>query len=288
MVYHLSIAHGQTLVLDAPRPIGILNITPDSFSDGGTLYNKSSGLNTSALHHQLTQWATICPVVDIGGESTRPGATPVSPEEELIRILPAIHYIGTHFPHLYISVDTRNASVAEQAIMAGAHLINDVSGGLYDKNMFKVIANTGAGYVLMHSQGTPQTMQNNPTYSNVVNEIIEFFQSQISALLQAGVSREQIMIDPGFGFGKTVEHNLCLLNQLNTLNTLNTPILVGLSRKSFLTLGHTQLIPPHQRDDLTAIAHALAYHQGALLFRTHTPVQTDNQLKLLAQLKPLD
>lgn len=289
--FNIPCAHQQTLHIQQPEPVGILNITPDSFSDGGELFHSKTGVNSSALHQKLSQWAPYCRIIDIGGESTRPGAQAVSADEECARILPAIEWIRQYFPALLISVDTRKAMVAQKAIQAGAHIINDVSGGQYDNNMFKTVSETEAAYILMHSQGLPASMQEAPQYDDILQDLQAFFTAQLHSLRILGIPSNRIILDPGFGFGKSTQHNLTLLKHLKQLQTIqgeHHPMLVGLSRKSFLTLQSTfkeaQDIPNEQRDRLTAIAHAKAYQQGALLYRTHCPIQTHNELALIQSL----
>jgi dihydropteroate synthase len=244
--------------------MAILNITPDSFSDGGKLSTVEAAVQQAA--HAIAAGAHI---LDIGGESTRPGAATIDPAEEVARVRPVIEAIHDAFPSARISIDTRKALVAKAAIQAGASMINDVSGLQYDSAMAKVAADTGAQLIIMHSQGTPETMQQNPHYTNgVVTEVLRFFERQIAFALSAGVQREQLILDPGFGFGKTIAHNLTLLQQLSRLRTFGLPLLVGTSRKSFLTLGN-QDIPVNEREALTAASITLALQQGASYIRIH-------------------
>lgn len=282
----VSCSHGRVWDCTSPQVMSILNVTPDSFSDGGLLYDDRTGLNVELLEQYLSsiqRGEGLC--VDVGGESTRPGALCVSVDEELKRVIPAVTYISTHYPELLISVDTRKATVAKAAIEAGAHIINDVSGGQFDADMFLVVAETGAGYVLMHSQGLPESMQNNPNYEDVVAEVVEFLKTQIHRACEEGLLKHQLMLDVGFGFGKSVDHNLALLHHLSVFQQFERPVLVGLSRKSFLSVlacGDTTILP-EQRDELTAVAQTLAYRQGARVFRTHRPVETRQCLQLLMQ-----
>ncbi|WP_303673846.1 dihydropteroate synthase [Vampirovibrio chlorellavorus] len=246
--------------------MAILNVTPDSFSDGGAL--RSLDQVVQAAQEALQAGADI---LDIGGESTRPNATTISPQAESDRVLPAIRAILEAFPRACISIDTRKAMVAEQALKAGAQMVNDVSGFQYDPAMAEVCGQAGCPVVLMHSQGTPETMQHNPCYPHgVLQAVLQFFERQIDRAQQAGISRHNIILDPGFGFGKTLTHNLTLLHQLDTLKTLGLPILAGTSRKSFLTLGQ-QTILPIERDALTAASLAMAIERGAKYVRIHNP-----------------
>jgi dihydropteroate synthase len=246
--------------------MAILNITPDSFSDGGTLHSLDRVVKAAQVALQAG-----ADILDIGGESTRPNASVIPAEEELNRVLPAITAVLAAFPQARISIDTRKAMVAQKALKAGAQLVNDVSGFQYDPAMAEVCGQAGCPVVLMHSQGTPQTMQINPTYpQGVLKGVLHFFERQIERAQQAGVSPENIILDPGFGFGKTLAHNLTLLHQLDALKTLGFPILAGTSRKSFLTLG-THDLPPVERDALTAASLAMAIERGATYVRVHNP-----------------
>ena len=249
--------------------MAILNITPDSFSDGGQLFGEDFNQSVDAvLATAQSALDAGADVLDIGGESTRPGAQAVSLDEELCRVLPVIKALRQVFPKAILSIDTRKAEVARRAVEAGAGIINDVSGLQYDPAMAKTAAQTGAYLVIMHTQGTPEVMQQNPVYpKGVMAEITNFFQQQSETAIAAGVSPEHIILDPGFGFGKTVDHNLELLTRLAEFKTLGYPLLVGTSRKSFLTLG--QSIPASQRDALTAASLATAIANGASMLRIH-------------------
>jgi dihydropteroate synthase len=244
--------------------MAILNITPDSFSDGGRLATIDAALREAA--YALAAGATI---LDIGGESTRPGAQTIPTHEEIARVCPVIEAIHERFPDAQLSIDTRKAPVAVAALQAGAQIINDVSGLQYDPALAEVAAAYGAQLIIMHSQGTPETMQQNPFYTNgVVEEVGYFFEQQIERALQAGVPREHLILDPGFGFGKTVAHNLTLLQQLDRFHEFGLPLLVGISRKSFLTLGNRD-IPVTERESLTAAAITVALQKGATYVRVH-------------------
>lgn len=245
----------------------ILNATPDSFSDGGWLNTESALLK--AAENALVAGTDI---LDIGGESTRPGSQEVAPQEEMARVIPAIEAILKEFPQTRISIDTRKSMVARAALQSGAQIVNDVSGLQYDPAMAEVCAQARCELILMHSQGTPDTMQQAPSYPDgVIQEVSAFFVRQINLAVQAGVERHHIILDPGFGFGKNLEHNLTLLNQLETFKTLGLPILAGTSRKSFLTLGDQTIAPSH-REALTAVSLAMAVERGATFIRIHDPV----------------
>ncbi len=247
--------------------MAILNVTPDSFSDGGSLHSRDALLR--AAEHALQAGTDI---LDIGGESTRPGAQTLTADQELARVVPAIEAVHQQFPHVRMSIDTRKALVAKAALQAGASMVNDVSGLQYDPAMAEVCGQAGCALVLMHSQGEPETMQRDPQYpQGVIPEVMAFFERQISLAEAAGVARDQIIVDPGFGFGKTLQHNLTLLAQLDRFAALNLPILAGTSRKSFLTLGHSE-IPPQEREALTAASLAMAVSRGATYVRIHNPV----------------
>lgn len=246
------------------RIMAILNVTPDSFSDGGAIACVEDALK--AAERAVQAGADI---LDVGGESTRPGAKTVEPKEEIARVVPVIEAIHQAFPEIPISIDTRKAAVAEAAVQAGASIINDVSGLQYDAILADVAARYETKLVIMHSQGTPETMQKNPVYPNgVVEEVHVFFERQIALAENAGVNREHIILDPGFGFGKTLEHNLTLLKGLEAFQSFALPVLVGTSRKSFLTLGKAE-ITPDRREALTAASMAMALQKGASVVRVH-------------------
>ncbi|MEX2091063.1 MAG: dihydropteroate synthase [Pirellulales bacterium] len=221
----------RTRQLELPRRpllMGIVNVTPDSFSDGGQFLDADA-----AVAHARALVADGADMLDVGGESTRPGAAAVSDEEEIARVMPVIRRLVDEV-EVPISIDTRKACVAQAAIDAGAEIINDVSGFEADPLMIGVAAATGAGVCVMHMQGTPETMQKNPTYADVVADVHRFLRERRDALVAAGVAQEKICLDPGIGFGKSYEHNLALLRSCHALHALGCPLLVGHSRKSFL------------------------------------------------------
>jgi dihydropteroate synthase len=213
-----------------PKLMGVLNVTPDSFSDGGRFLDPERALEQG---RRLAEEGAA--VLDVGGESTRPGAQPVGEAEELERVLPVIQALAAELA-IPLSIDTTKASVAEAALDAGVSWVNDVSACRADERMLSVVAEYGARVVLMHSQGEPQEMQASPTYANPTEEVSQFLRSRAAACLDAGVEPDQILIDPGIGFGKRLEHNLALIRELPTLRSLGLPLLVGVSRKSFI--GH--------------------------------------------------
>ena len=208
--------------------MGVLNVTPDSFSDGGKYYNKRS-----AIERAIAMAAEGADIIDVGGESTRPGAHTISREEEAARVVPVVAAISEKID-IPVSIDTRKAKVAEAAIKAGASIINDVSGLKYDPGMAKVAAGYGAGVIVMHMKGSPFDMQRSPRYDNLIAEIRAALKESIRIARAAGIEEEKIIIDPGIGFGKTVNHNLEILNRLGEFKSLGKPICVGTSRKSFI------------------------------------------------------
>lgn len=245
-----------------PYFIGILNVTPDSFSDGGKYLNLKSALNRAK--ELLEEGAEI---IDVGGESTRPFSNPVPEEEELKRVIPVIKTIKKEFPDSIISVDTYKSKVAEEALKAGANIVNDISALRFDSNMVEVIKDFNCPIIIMHMQGNPKTMQINPTYKDVVKEVKEFLQKRIEFLVEKGVPFENIIIDPGIGFGKTFKHNLQILKNLESFQELNRPILIGHSRKSFI--GEIINKPPFQRDGGTIGISLFAYLKGVHFLRVH-------------------
>lgn len=243
--------------------MGILNVTPDSFSDGGE-YNSIN----SAISQAKKLIVGGADIIDVGGQSTRPGATEISIEEELERVLPVIKALRSQHIYVPISIDTTRATVAKEAIEAGADIVNDISGATYDKQMLSVVAELKAPIVLMHIRGTPQNMQTMTDYRDLVEEIIKFSRERIEAALDKGVKRSRIIIDPGIGFAKTYEQNLELLRRLDELRSLEVPILVGPSRKSFI--GHIlDRSNPKHRVWGTAAACCGAIAGGTDLLRIH-------------------
>jgi len=240
--------------------MGIINVTPDSFYDGGK--NNSVETAITQVRKHLEEGATV---IDIGGYSSRPGADEVTEQEELNRTIPVIEAVLIAFPDTIISIDTFRSKVAKKAIEAGAAIINDISAGDLDDNMFSVVAEKQVPYIMMHMQGTPETMQNNPNYNNIIQEITYYFSEKINALRKKGVN--DIIIDPGFGFGKTLEHNYEILGKLNNLQLLNVPILVGISRKSMIY----KLLKVSAQESLngTIAANMIALRNGANVLRVH-------------------
>lgn len=242
--------------------MGILNTTPDSFSDGGNFTTQHT-----ALAHAREMIAHGATIIDIGGESSRPGASSVSPEEEISRTAPLIHTIRAQWNGL-ISIDTTKATVAREALAAGADIVNDISGLTADPEMPALCASTSCGLVIMHMQGTPGNMQDNPTYNDVSAEIRAFFQERLTTLTSAGIHPSHLCFDPGIGFGKTLKHNLTLLRDLPTLAPTGHPLLLGISRKSFLS-KISDSPTPADRDAATIALTTLARQQGIMLHRVH-------------------
>ena len=241
--------------------MGVLNITPDSFFTGGR-YTRPE----DAIERGLRMAQEGADIIDIGGESSRPGAQSISLPEELDRVLPVIE--GVHRKSdVLLSVDTTKAAVAEEAIACGASIVNDISALRFDPKMAKAIGESERFVILMHMLGTPETMQVNPTYTDPVNEIKAFLAERIEAAVNSGIDNERIIIDPGIGFGKRLEHNLALLKELSRFATLRAPILVGLSRKSFL--GKLLDLPSEERLEGTIAANAIAIANGADIIRVH-------------------
>lgn len=242
--------------------MGVINVTPDSFSDGGLFNSVESALA------QADQLAPYADILDIGGESTRPGAESVDITEEIRRVVPVITAIRAKYQDLPISIDTTKVAVAKAAIAAGADIINDVSAGRFDLEMLPFVGKNQVPIVLMHIQGQPRTMQQNPSYQDVVKEVSKFLHNGIAMAIACGLDQNLIAIDPGIGFGKTLEHNLQLLRELQKLKTLNCPILVGASRKSFIGKLCNQ---DHPSDRLlgTAAACSIAIAHGADILRVH-------------------
>lgn len=242
--------------------MGVLNITPDSFSDGGDYNNLEAAFQRAAALVEAG-----ADILDVGGQSTRPGAKQISPEAELERVIPIIKRIRKHL-NVPISVDTTRAEIAQQAVQAGADLVNDISGGTFDAAMLTTVAALEVPIILMHIRGTPETMQQLTDYEDLVGDIIAVLRERIAAAEKAGIARSRLLIDPGIGFGKTAEQNLELLRQLDQFQTLGVPILVGTSRKSFIGKILNQ-DDPKQRVWGTASTCCAAIAQGADLLRVH-------------------
>jgi dihydropteroate synthase len=263
------------LNLEKPIVMGILNVTPDSFSDGGRY-----DLLDNALKHAIQLQKEGVDIIDVGGESTRPGAQPVNVQEELDRVIPVIEKINSQID-LPVSIDTSKALVMTEAVSSGAVMVNDVM-ALQQPGATEAVAmmDESIAVCLMHMQGQPRTMQENPVYDDVVEDVFGFLQSRVIECEQAGIERNRIVIDPGFGFGKTLEHNIALLKHLSEFKQSGLPVLAGISRKSMLgkLLGD---VPPEQRIDASVAAAVLAYERGANILRVHDVKQTVDALKIV-------
>jgi len=265
---------GKSLVM------GILNVTPDSFSDGGVHLDSEAAVTRGC--QMLEEGADI---LDIGGESTRPGADEVSEQDEISRVAPVISALRSQTDAL-ISIDTTKAEVARKAIEAGADIINDVSALTYDEEMSAVAAETGAGLVLMHMLGNPRTMQEDPQYDDVVQEVITYLLARVEALVGAGIDRESLALDPGIGFGKTLEHNLQLLAGLEMLINKGLPVIVGLSRKSFL--GKITARPVDDRLAGSLAGLAICINKGVQIMRVHDVKESVEVIKVLRSVEEYD
>tara|TARA_B100000809_G_scaffold266760_2_gene331295 strand:+ start:30283 stop:31107 length:825 start_codon:yes stop_codon:yes gene_type:complete len=267
---------GKLIDLSTPKVMGILNITPDSFFDGGKYKDSKSVL--VQVKKMLTEGATF---IDVGAYSSRPGATHISEEEELNRMLPIIELLVSEFPEILISVDTFRSNVAIKCIEKGACIINDISGGNADAKMFETVTRLQVPYIIMHMKGTPQNMQNNPTYTNITQEIILDFSKKAHTLKQLGLN--DLIIDVGFGFGKTIEHNYELLQNLALFHKLNCPILTGISRKSML-YKFLETTPEHSLN-ATTIANTIALQKGSQIVRVHDVKEAIEAIKITQLLK---
>ena len=256
--------------------MGVLNVTPDSFSDGGKFFDIEH-----AVAHAREMAAAGADIIDVGGESSRPGARPVSADEEWRRVIPVIERIGD----LLVSIDTTKSVVAERALAAGARIVNDISALRFDERMVEVVRDADAGVVLMHMKGTPQTMQQEAQYAQVVTEVLGFLRARVAFAVARGIGREQIAVDPGIGFGKTVEHNLRLLARLDEFRSLGCAVMVGASRKSFIgrVLASLEGGPDRPADErlngsLAVVAWAVAH--GANVVRVHDVAETVTVVKM--------
>jgi len=253
--------------------MGILNVTPDSFSEGGKFFTAEE-----AVEHGLRMAAEGAQIIDVGGESTRPGAESVAADEELSRVIPVIKELRAMID-MTISIDTSKAQVARAAIQAGASIVNDVTGGRKDDKMMPLVAENKSAFIVMHMQGTPQTMQLQPRYDDVVSEVADFFRQQYARAIECGIDPMAIAFDPGIGFGKTLEHNLELLAQLDRLRAHDRPLVVGISRKSFLAKV-TGLSEISDRLAPAVGLTSLLRARGADVFRVHDVKENVNALRV--------
>lgn len=264
---------GKLLSINKPIVMGIINTTPDSF------YSKSQQFTIDAvLHkaHQMLQEGAA--ILDIGGQTTKPGSESIGTSEELKRVMPAIKALHQHFPDAIISIDTYHAQVAKEAVQAGASIVNDVSGGMLDTEMLATVATLKVPYVCMHMKGTPQNMQQNAVYKNVTKEVLEFFIERIETCRLAGIN--DVIVDPGFGFGKTIAHNFQLLNELSVFKMLQKPILLGISRKS--TIYKTLNISPGESLNGTTVLNTIGLQNGAAILRVHDVKEAKECIELVS------
>lgn len=267
---------GNLIDLTSPKVMGILNVTPDSFYDGGKYKDENAILRQ--VDKMIEEGATF---IDVGAYSSRPGAAHISEEEELKRIIPVVNLLVKNFPDIILSIDTFRSNVAKATIDSGAALINDISGGNMDAKMFATVADLQVPYLLMHMLGTPQNMQKNPVYEDVTKEIISFFAAQIFKLHQLKLN--DVIIDVGFGFGKTLEHNFEILKNLELFKSLDAPILAGVSRKSMLY--KTLDISAQEALNATTSANTIALLNGANILRVHDVKEAVEAVKIVNQVK---
>ena len=266
---------GRLLVIDKPLVMGIINVTPDSFYSGSR-FNDLNGV-LRQVEKMLVEGADL---IDIGGQSTRPGSELLSAEEETKRVMPVIEMIARKFPDTFISVDTFYSSVAISAVKAGASIINDISAGTMDDKMIETVAALKVPYILMHMKGTPQNMQQNASYENVTRELLDFFITKLNDLRKAGIT--DIIIDPGLGFAKSIEHNFQLLKNLSVFKMLAEPLLLGISRKS--TIYKTLGISPEDALNGTTVLNTVGLINGASILRVHDVKEAKEAINLIAAL----
>lgn len=269
---------GRLLEVNTPMVMGVLNVTPDSFYDGGRYTQQAVILKRAA--QLLEEGAAI---IDIGGMSSRPGAELIEVGRELKRVIPIIEDIVREFPDVPVSIDTIRAKVAREAVEAGALMVNDISAGSLDKEMLTTVGELNVPYIAMHMQGKPENMQHNPLYENVVEEVIGFFIDRLEAIKAAGI--KDVIIDPGFGFGKTLEQNYQILQQFDTFRLFDLPLLAGMSRKSMLYkfLGITS----NEALNATTVVHVIALQKGANILRTHDVKEAVEAVKIVGYMDTL-
>lgn len=251
---------GKEFKFNLSYVMGILNVTPDSFSDGGAYFNR-----VEAINHGTQMYDMGVDIIDIGGESTRPGSEGVSAFEEMNRVIPVLEGILNNRPEAIISVDTTKSRVGFEALKRGAKIVNDISGGTFEPELLNIVSEYKAALIIMHIQGTPRTMQQNPVYNDLIEDILSFLLKQAEEAKKAGISK--IIIDPGIGFGKTFEHNLTIIRELNRFRAAGYPVMIGVSRKSFIKKLVEDLT--EDRDVSTAVINSLAIKNGATFIRTH-------------------
>ncbi len=269
---------GKLLTFDKPLVMGILNVTPDSFFDGGKFQSVSKILEQ--VEKMISEGADI---IDIGAVSTKPGSVGVTESEESEKLIPIIELIRKHFHSSIISADTFRSKIARNAVNSGADIINDISGGIFDEKMFTTVAELNVPYILMHMKGSPENMQQNPQYLNVFNEVMFYFSERVSKLREAGVC--DIIIDPGFGFGKTVEHNYTLLQHLDKFSFFELPILTGFSRKSMV--NKVLNTKPENALNGTTVLNTIALMKGANILRVHDVKEAVEAVKIVTELNKI-
>lgn len=269
---------GRIIDFEIPKVMGIVNVTPDSFFEGSRMKSEDHVIQT--VEQMLSEGATF---IDLGAYSTRPGAAEVSEEEEIKRLVPVVRTLRKRFPEVILSIDTFRARVAEAAVVEGAHLINDISAGDLDKKMIETVSRLKVPYVFMHMKGSPQTMTKLSQYENVTHEVFSYLSAKINQLREAGIS--ELILDPGFGFAKTIEHNYQLLNQLETFQSLNVPVLAGLSRKTMIW----KVLGIENKDALngTTVLNTIALTKGANILRVHDVKPAMEAITLLNKMKGL-
>lgn len=267
---------GRLLVIDEPIVMGIVNTTPDSFFENSRKTNTDAVLQT--VEQMLKDGAAI---IDMGGQSTRPGSEQVGSATELQRVVPFIEAVSKRFPEAFISVDTYHAVVAQAAVEAGAVIVNDISGGKMDEQMLSTVATLKVPYVCMHMKGTPENMHQNPAYENLTREVLDFFIHQTEQCRLAGI--HDVIIDPGFGFGKNIAHNFELLNNLNAFQMLQKPVLLGISRKS--TIYKTLGVTANEALNGTTVLNTIGLLKGANILRVHDVKEATEAIKLVSQLQ---
>ncbi|HSD62618.1 MAG TPA: dihydropteroate synthase [Ignavibacteriaceae bacterium] len=269
---------GKEFKFDLAYVMGILNVTPDSFSDGGVYFRRED-----AVKHGIEMFDMGADIIDIGGESTRPGSEGVSAFEEMNRVIPVLESILSKRPEAVISVDTTKSRVASEALKRGAKIVNDISGGTFEPELLNVVSDYEAALIIMHIQGTPKTMQQNPSYDDLINDILAFLITQAAEAKKAGISK--IIIDPGIGFGKSFEHNLTIIRELNGFRSAGYPVMIGISRKSFIKKLIDDLTA--DRDVASAVINALAIKNGATFIRTHNVLFGLQVCRLMNNIKSL-
>jgi len=265
----------RELEIRTPLIMGVVNLTPDSFYSSSRVYAESDFIKN--IDEMVSEGTDI---IDLGGQSSRPGATLISAEEEYTRIASALEYVRSKYPQVLVSIDTFHSDVARKALERGAHIINDISAGNFDKRMFSVAADFGACYVCMHMQGNPGNMQVNPTYQNITSEILHFFKSKIEQCKKSGIN--SIILDPGFGFGKTIEHNYELVKNLKSFTELDYPVLAGFSRKSMIykLLGKT----PEDSLNGTTVLNTIGIMTGVSILRVHDVKEARECIKIIKEI----